>query len=84
MLLNWVQASTVPNAPQVTGGKDTMGHGYQWWLGRDVRPGEFVTIGVYGEYIYINQPENLVIVKNSADRTFMDGINSMQETITDR
>ncbi len=77
----WVKESTVPNAPQVTGDKNTLGYGYQWWLGQDARPGEFVAIGVYGQYIYINQPANIVIVKNSADRTFMTGIDSMQESI---
>ncbi|WP_019531596.1 serine hydrolase domain-containing protein [Dasania marina] len=77
----WVELSTVPSAPHVTGDKDSMGYGYQWWLGQDARPGEFVAIGVYGQYIYINQPENLIIVKSSADRLFMTGINSMQESI---
>jgi CubicO group peptidase (beta-lactamase class C family) len=77
----WVRESVVPHARHVTPGPDIMGYGYHWWLGPAPRPGEFLAIGVYGQYIYVNQPENLVIVKNSADLGFMDEIGSMHETI---
>jgi CubicO group peptidase (beta-lactamase class C family) len=34
--------------------------------------GEFTALGVYGQHIYINRPERVVIVKTSADREFMN------------
>jgi len=77
----WVAASIVSHAPQVAPKADRMGYGYHWWLGRAAREGEFLAIGVYGQYIYVNQPEKLVIVKNSTDLGFMDERGSMSETI---
>ncbi|SDE73850.1 serine hydrolase domain-containing protein [Kordiimonas lacus] len=79
--VEWVRESMVPHADHVTPGPDIMGYGYHWWLGRSARKGEFLAIGVYGQYIYVNQPENLVIVKNSTDLGFMDERGSMSETI---
>jgi CubicO group peptidase (beta-lactamase class C family) len=35
---DWVAASTVPSAPT---DPDQYGYGYQWWMPRDARPGEF-------------------------------------------
>lgn len=77
----WVEVSITPDAPHIMPGPQNFGYGYQWWLGVDAREREFMAIGVYGQYIYINQPENIVIVKTSADRQFMDKIGSMHETL---
>lgn len=43
-----------------------IGYQYQWWVpaGHD---GEFTAIGVWGQYIYVNSKQNLIIVKTSAD-----------------
>lgn len=79
--LDWVKQSTKPGSPKMTGSKEGYGYGYQWWMGKGTPDGEFLAVGVYGQYIYINQPKNIVIVKNSADRKFMDNIGSMGETI---
>ena len=68
----WVKASTVPSAP-TTG--DQWGYGYQWWSGRDARDGEFYARGIYGQYVYINQPAGVVIATTGADRKFReDGV----------
>ena len=64
---DWVAASTVPSAPTSEG---EYGYGYQWWMPRDGRPGEFLARGVYGQYIYINRPLGVVIASNAADRKF--------------
>jgi CubicO group peptidase (beta-lactamase class C family) len=70
----WVARSatfTAPTAP----GKEA--YGLHWWGAEDAREGEFYARGVYGQYIYINQPENVVIVVNSADRLFREaGVNT--------
>lgn len=50
---------------------NAIGYGYQWW-----RPegdeGEFMAIGVYGQWIYVNPAKHVIIVKTSADPDFMD------------
>ncbi|MEN8891676.1 serine hydrolase domain-containing protein [Planktotalea arctica] len=65
----WVAGSTVPSAPTSAG---EYGYGYQWWMPKDGRPGEFLARGVYGQYIYINRPLGVVIATNGADRKFRD------------
>ncbi len=78
----WIKAATSPASPHNEPGPDKLGYGFQWWLAPNARPGEFFAVGVYGQFIYVNQPENIVIVKNSADRDFMDAIGSKPETIS--
>lgn len=75
---DWVRQSTDNSAPEPweeDEGTDngTLGYGFQWWLPPNATKGEFFAIGVYGQYIYINQPENVVIAVNAADRNFRDG-----------
>ncbi|VAX08495.1 Beta-lactamase class C-like and penicillin binding proteins (PBPs) superfamily [hydrothermal vent metagenome] len=77
----WVKAVTSPSSAYNKPGKNKFGYGFQWWLAPDARPGEFFAGGVYGQYIYVNQPEKIVIVKNSADLNFMDERGSKHETI---
>ncbi len=72
----WIEDSITPDAPHLMPGKrDTssskFGYGYQWWL-PDNTDQEFMALGIYGQHIYINRKYNVVIVKNSADRQFMD------------
>lgn len=78
---NWITAATTPGSDYLKSAKNKLGYGYQIWLPPEAKPGEFFCVGVYGQYIYINQAENIVIVKNSADRNFMESYNSKQETI---
>lgn len=67
---DWVAESTVPSARTQPG---DLQYGYQWWMPKDARDGEFFGIGVYGQYIYINRPAGIVIAVNSADRQFKSG-----------
>ncbi|MEM9912537.1 MAG: 6-aminohexanoate hydrolase, partial [Pseudomonadota bacterium] len=46
------------------------GYGYQWWVPEDARPGEFLARGVYGQYLYIDQARDIVIVVTAADLQF--------------
>lgn len=78
----WITAATSAASPHNMPGKGKFGYGFQWWLAPDARPGEFFAVGIYGQYIYINQPENIVIVKNSADRDFMNARDSKFEAIS--
>lgn len=69
---DWVAESTIPSANTKPG---ELQYGYQWWMPKDAREGEFFGIGVYGQYVYVNRPLGVVIAVNSADRLFKeDGV----------
>lgn len=73
---NWIKDSVTPDAPHLTPGKrDTanfdMGYGYQWWIPVNADE-EFMAVGVYDQFIYVNKKANVVIVKNSGNIDFMD------------
>lgn len=71
---NWVRESVVPDKPYLihSGAYTpdwTIGYQYQWWVpeGSD---GEFMAIGVWGQYIYVNPKRNVIIVKTAVDPDF--------------
>ncbi len=73
---DWVQVSITPREPhQMPGGNSAtdslFGYGYQWWIPTDP-DGEYMAMGVYGQYLYIYPKQRLVIVKTSADPRFED------------
>lgn len=49
---------------------NAIGYGYQWWI-PEGNQREFMAIGVYGQWIYVNPEKNVIIVKTSADPDFM-------------
>ncbi|MCV2888407.1 serine hydrolase domain-containing protein [Ruegeria aquimaris] len=63
----WIATSTAASAPTAPG---KIGYGYQWWIPVGAGPGEFLARGVYGQYIYFDQPRGVVIVTTGADRGF--------------
>lgn len=63
----WIAESTVASANTADG---KIGYGYQWWVPAGATEGEFLGRGIYGQYIYINQPLGVVIASNAADRKF--------------
>lgn len=50
---------------------NAIGYGYQWWIPEGDK-GEFMAIGVYGQWIYVNPTNRVIIVKLSADPNFME------------
>lgn len=73
---SWVHASVTPDAPHLMPGKRDnadleLGYGYQWWLPVDADE-EFMALGIYDQFIYVNKKANVVIVKNSANINFMN------------
>lgn len=71
---DWVANSTRPTAPHLEPGENpasfwTLGYGYQWWIPEDPRD-EFLAIGIWGQYIYVDRVRDVVIVKTSADYDF--------------
>jgi CubicO group peptidase (beta-lactamase class C family) len=73
----WVEASTNPEAPRLEPGDNpasswTFGYGYQWWIPEDRVNGEFTAIGVWGQYVYVDPTNRVVIAKSSTDGAFDD------------
>jgi CubicO group peptidase (beta-lactamase class C family) len=73
----WVRESVTPDNPNLLPGPkgeefDTFGdygYQYQWWI-PDNPDGDYMAIGVWGQYIYVYPKENLVVVKTSIDPDF--------------
>ncbi len=76
---DWIAVATVPSANTAPG---ATGYGYQWWIPVGAGPGQFMARGIYGQYIYIDRPRNVVIALNSADRKFREpGIAQQNEAM---
>lgn len=58
-----------------------IGYGYQWWI-LDGDEGEYLAMGVFNQYIYINPTTNTVIVKNSANKNYYEQDNPYASTMT--
>jgi len=63
----WVKASTTPDGMHVDYGKvretqADFGYGYQWWAYAD---GSYDAEGVFGQFIWVNPKDQVVIVKTS-------------------
>ncbi len=70
----WIKDSITPDASHLMPGKrdnssEVFGYGYQWWI-PEQSDQEFFALGIYGQFIYINQKAGVVIVKNSANTHF--------------
>jgi len=82
----WVKSSVTPDAEHLQPGvRDSseidLGYGYQWWLPLNADQ-EFMALGVYDQFIYVNQKANVVIVKNSTNTRFMENnFESAHETV---
>ena len=72
----WVRASITPDAPQLMPGRrasstEIWGYGYHWWI-PDLQ-GDYVAVGIFNQFIYVNPQERLVIVKSSANHAYGTG-----------
>lgn len=70
----WIEQSLDNSSPYSRPDKNNsienaIGYGYQWWI-PDGDEKEFLAIGVYGQFLYINPLRNIIIVKTSADSNF--------------
>ena len=71
---NWIKDSIETNAPQLKAPNDgkpysELGYGYQWWI-PEGDENEFMAIGVFGQWLYINPDKDVIIVKTGADSKF--------------
>ncbi len=62
---SWVLRSTRASAPTAPG---QTRYGLQWW----VPEGEYFARGIYGQHVFVNEAEQLVIAVNAADRAFRE------------
>jgi CubicO group peptidase (beta-lactamase class C family) len=72
----WVRASITPDAPQLMPGRrasstEIWGYGYHWWI-PDLQ-GDYVAVGIFNQFVYVNPQERLVIVKSSANHAYGTG-----------
>jgi len=86
VLEKWVEASVTPDAPHLQPGKNplsywVLGYGYQWWIPQKPE-GDFLAVGVAGQYIYVHPAHQLVIAKTSAYGAYKkDGKDKILQTI---
>jgi CubicO group peptidase (beta-lactamase class C family) len=72
----WVRASITPDAPQLMPGRrasstEIWGYGYQWWV-PDLR-GDYLAVGIFNQFVYVNPAQRLVIAKSSANHAYGTG-----------
>ncbi|MFE4536585.1 serine hydrolase domain-containing protein [Streptomyces scopuliridis] len=72
----WVRDSVTVAAPHLEAGRVLVaghpvgvGYGYQWWIPEGDR-GEFMAIGVYNQFVYVDPAASTTIVKLSANRRY--------------
>jgi CubicO group peptidase (beta-lactamase class C family) len=73
---NWIKDSIDTSEHHLRPGSNNdsysaFGYGYKWWV-PEGEEGEFMAIGIYSQWIYINLNRNVIIVKTSAHPRFMD------------
>ncbi|MEL6840185.1 MAG: serine hydrolase [Pseudomonadota bacterium] len=76
---DWVAASTRASAKTEPG---KIGYGYQWWIPNGSEEGQFMGRGIYGQYLYVDQVNDVVIATHGADRLFREpGVHAQNEAI---
>lgn len=71
---SWVREATVPQGRAWEPGVSPYdygprGYGYQWWM-PDNAQGEYFAAGVWGQYVYVSEPDRLIIARASVDPDF--------------
>ncbi|MEN0086833.1 MAG: serine hydrolase [Pseudomonadota bacterium] len=66
----WLAQSTAPSAPPRFR-DDSFGYGYQWWIPKGVND-VVMARGVYGQFMWIDRAQDILIVKTSANRRFRE------------
>ncbi|MFT4087246.1 MAG: serine hydrolase [Gordonia sp. (in: high G+C Gram-positive bacteria)] len=84
---SWVDVATRATSPQVQPGRlypgSPYGYGYQWWVGGPenghASRGDFVAVGILGQYVYVSPRDHVVIAQNSED---LQADTNMDEALT--
>ncbi|WP_208916465.1 hypothetical protein [Paenibacillus uliginis] len=69
-----MKESVTPDRKELEPGNATpeFGYQYQWWIPLGSDGTEFSAIGIWGQYIYVDQQAGVVIVKTSTDPNFLE------------
>lgn len=72
----WTVEATRPGAPHLEPGASpydygSRGYQYQWWIPENYDR-EYFAAGHYGQYVYVSEPDNLVIARSSVDPDYRD------------
>jgi CubicO group peptidase (beta-lactamase class C family) len=70
----WVSESLYREEPRLQPGENpdshwSFGYGYKWWIPEEP-VGDFVAIGIWGQYVYVHPEYRVVISKTRADYDF--------------
>ncbi|MDX8350957.1 serine hydrolase [Cognatiyoonia sp. IB215182] len=75
----WVDQSTTATANTAPG---AIGYGYQWWIPDGSAPGQYLARGIYGQYLYVDRVNDVVIATHGADRAFREaGVQAQNEAM---
>lgn len=74
---DWAYRSVTPDAAHLMPGENPasssrLGYGFQWWIPEEAED-EFLAMGIYNQYIYVDPDEQIVVVMNSANHRYLDG-----------
>lgn len=69
--VGWVREATRPAAPHLEPGASPYDYGprgyqYQWWVPINYDR-EYFAAGVWGQYVYVSEPDRLIIARSSVD-----------------
>lgn len=88
----WVDMSTkavIYPKGMLSPSETMMGYGNQWWIPND-NAGDFLAVGLYGQFIYVDPEHDIVIVKTSNDvvneaknKLYVDQMMSLFRSIRD-
>lgn len=67
----WIVEATVPDAPHLQPGavRPERGYQYQWWVPKDYDR-EYFSSGVWGQNIWVDEKNGVVIVRTAVDPNF--------------
>jgi CubicO group peptidase (beta-lactamase class C family) len=70
----WVREATTPARADLEPGVSPYDYGprgyqYQWWVPENYQR-EYFAAGVWGQYVYVSEPDRLIIVRSSVDPNF--------------
>lgn len=70
----WVPEATTPSRPDLQPGASPYAYGprgyqYQWWVPENYQR-EYFAAGVWGQYVYVSEPDQLIIARTSVDPEF--------------
>jgi CubicO group peptidase (beta-lactamase class C family) len=71
---SWTVEATRPSSPHLEPGASPYDYGrrgyqYQWWSPESPE-GEYFAAGVWGQYVYVSEPDRLIIARASVDPDF--------------